>query len=69
MKIIEITGDDRYSIVGLVEEIPTSLSANLLGILHEGWKHHAYFLPDGRKVTLSAVSGHEIKNRPLGLSG
>jgi hypothetical protein len=65
MKIIETTGDDRYSIIGLVDEIPTSLNANLLGILHEGWKHHAYFLPDGRKVTLSAASGHEIKNRPL----
>jgi len=65
MKIIETTGDARYSIVGSVDEIPTSLNANLLGVLGEGWKHHAYFLPDGRKVTLSAVSGHEVKNRPL----
>lgn len=65
MKIIETTGDDRYSIVGLVADIPTTLNANLLGVLHEGWKHHAYFLPDGTKLTLSAVSGHEVKNRPL----
>ena len=65
MKIIKTTGDDRYSTLELVEAIPETVDASVLGILHEGWRYELYFLPNGTKISLLPVSGHEIKNRPL----
>jgi len=65
MKIIKTTGDERYSIIELVETVPETVDASMLGILHEGWKNEQYFLPDGRKMSICPVSGHEVKHRPL----
>jgi len=59
------TGDERYSTVDLVDQVPETISTNVLGILREVWKHETYFLPDGTKVRLSALSGHGITNRVL----
>ena len=63
--IIKTFGSEVYSTVASVDEIPTSLNDTVLGILHQSWQRYAYFLPDGSKVTLSPVSGHEINNKPL----
>lgn len=65
MNIINTSGDDDYSIIELVETVPKTINANMLGILHEGWSGERYYLPDGRVMSISPVSGHEVKNRTL----
>ncbi|MCH8511970.1 MAG: hypothetical protein LAT83_10010 [Kiritimatiellae bacterium] len=67
MNIIKISGDDSYSIIELVDRIPETIDANMLGILHEFWRGERYFLPDGREMSVFPVSGHEVKNRFLWL--
>ncbi len=65
MKYIKTVGDETYSIIRLADNLPDTISANVLGILSEGWKFEYYLSSEGTKYIVEPVSGHKIKNRKL----
>jgi hypothetical protein len=63
MAAIQTSGDERYSVIGTVNEIPDTTKGTWLGFLHEAWKGETFYLSDGTQWGIEPVPGQKIPRR------